>query len=64
MKKRLCKSADDKMLAGVCGGIAEYLNLDPTLIRIAWVIFCAMGGAGIPAYVIAAIIMPEAGGAA
>ena len=64
MKKRLCKSADDKMLAGVCGGIAEYLNLDPTLIRLARVIFCAMGGAGIPAYIVAAIIMPEADGAA
>ena len=50
MKKRLCKSADDKMLAGVCGGIAEYLNLDPTLIRIAWVIFCAMGGAAGPQF--------------
>ena len=64
MKNRLCKSVNDKMLADECGRIAEYLNLDPTLIRIAWVIFCAMGGAGIPAYVIAAIIMPEAGGVA
>lgn len=61
MKKRLCRSASDKMLAGVCGGIAEYLNLDPTLVRIAWVLFCALGGSGIAAYIVAAIIMPEEG---
>lgn len=40
-------------------GIAEYLNLDPTLVRLVWVLFCAMGGSGILAYFIAAIIIPE-----
>lgn len=59
MKARLCKSRN-KMLAGVCGGIAEYFSIDPTLIRLAWVLFCALGGSGVLAYIIAAIIIPEA----
>lgn len=58
MTKRLYRSNREKMLFGVCGGIAEYFNLDPTLIRLAWVIFCAMGGSGILAYIVAAIIIP------
>lgn len=58
MKKRLYKIEQGKKLAGVCGGIAEYLNLDPTLIRVLWIIFTACGGSGIIAYIIAAFIMP------
>lgn len=58
MKARLCKSRN-RMLAGVCGGIAEYFSIDPTLIRLAWVLFCALGGSGVLAYIIAAIIIPE-----
>lgn len=60
MEKRLYKSIENKMLDGVCGGIAEYFNIDPTLIRLAWVVFCALGGSGIIAYIIAAIIIPTA----
>ncbi|MDR1123891.1 MAG: PspC domain-containing protein [Elusimicrobiota bacterium] len=60
MKKRLYKS-DSKMLCGVCGGIAEYLDLDPTLVRLAWAFLtlftCAFPG--IILYVAAAIIMPK-----
>lgn len=59
MNRRLCKSKD-KMLAGVCGGIAQYFAIDPTLIRLAWVLFCALGGSGVLAYIIASLIMPEA----
>ncbi len=59
MKKRLFKSNRDKMLEGVCGGIAEYFNIDPTLVRLGWVLFCALGGSGIIAYIIAAIIIPQ-----
>ena len=59
MKKRLYKSNQEKMLDGVCGGIAEYFDLDPTVIRLAWVVFCAMGGSGILAYIIAAIVIPR-----
>ncbi|EEX20956.1 PspC domain protein [Blautia hansenii DSM 20583] len=48
------------MLAGVCGGIAEYFNIDPTLIRLAWIILTCMGfGTGIIAYIIAAIVIPK-----
>ena len=59
MEKRLYKSNVNKMLDGVCGGIAEYLNMDPTLIRLGWVLFCALGGSGIIGYIIAAIIIPR-----
>ena len=59
MNKRLYKSRNDKMLGGVCGGIAEYFNIDPTLVRLGWVLFCALGGSGILAYIVAAIVIPE-----
>lgn len=58
--KKLLKSKSERMICGVCGGIAEYINVDPTVIRILWVIFSLMGGSGLLAYIIAAIIMPEA----
>ena len=58
--KRLYKSSVNYMICGVCGGIAEYLAVDPTLIRLAWVIFtCLSAGTGIIAYSIAAIIIPS-----
>ena len=59
MDKRLYKSTENKMLDGVCGGIAEYFDIDPTLVRLGWVLFCALGGSGIIAYIIAAIIIPR-----
>lgn len=59
MDRRLYKSNTNRVLAGVCGGIGEYFNIDPTLIRLAWVIFCLAGGSGIIAYIIAMIIIPE-----
>ena len=59
MNKRLFKSNHDKMLNGVCGGIAEYFDIDPTLLRLGWVLFCAMGGSGFLAYIIAAIVIPS-----
>lgn len=59
MEKRLYKSSKNKMLDGVCAGIAEYFGIDPTLVRIALVLFCAMGGAGILAYIVMAIVMPR-----
>lgn len=57
--KRLYKSSVNRMLCGVCGGIAEYFDVDPTLVRLVWVIITFMGGAGILAYIIAAIIIPD-----
>lgn len=59
MKKRLCKSRTDKKIDGVCAGIAEYFDVDPTVIRLAWVIFSLCGGSGVLAYIICAIIIPE-----
>lgn len=57
MQKRLYRIVEGKMIAGVCGGIAEYLNIDPTVVRLIWALL-ALGGAGILAYIIAALIIP------
>ncbi len=57
--KKLYKSSTDKMLAGICGGIAEYFNIDSTIVRIAWVFFTFCGGSGILLYLIALIVMPR-----
>lgn len=57
--KKLHKSNGNRMLCGVCGGIAEYFSIDPTIVRLLWVIFCFCGGSGILAYIIAAVIIPE-----
>ncbi len=59
MQKKLYRNTDSKIIAGVCSGIAEYVGVDPTVVRILWILFCAVGGSGILAYIIAAIIMPE-----
>ena len=58
MEKRLYRSTNDKLLCGVCGGIADYFNIDPSIVRLAWIVFSAMGGAGVAAYVIASVIIP------
>lgn len=57
--KTLYKSQINRKLCGVCGGIGEYLNIDPTVIRLLWILFTFCGGCGLIAYIIAAIIMPE-----
>ena len=56
--KKLYKSSVNRMLCGVCGGIAEYFNIDPTIIRLAWVLV-ALTGSGILVYLAAAIIIPD-----
>ena len=58
MQKKLYRSANDKKIAGVCGGLAKYLNVDPTVIRVIWALI-ALGGAGILAYIVCALIIPE-----
>ena len=55
---RLYKSRVDRMLDGVCGGVAEYFNLDSTLVRLAWVLLILVGGMGILLYLVAMVIMP------
>jgi phage shock protein PspC (stress-responsive transcriptional regulator) len=57
--KRLKRSLTDKMLAGVCGGLAKYFELDPTLIRLAFVFAVILGGTGILAYLIMWVIVPK-----
>lgn len=58
-QKKLTKSQTNRMICGVCAGIGEYFGIDPTIIRLAWVILTFFGGSGILAYIIAAIIIPE-----
>lgn len=60
--RRLTRSRDDRVIAGVCGGLGEYLGVDAVLIRIAALILVFAGGAGIVLYLIGWIAMPEAGG--
>jgi len=57
--KRLYKIENGKMVCGVCGGIAEYFNIDPSLVRIGWVLLTFAAGTGLLAYIVAAIILPE-----
>ncbi len=59
--KRLYRSRKDRVIGGVCGGIAEYLEVDPTLVRVLWVVGSLMWGAGILAYLLCWIIIPEKG---
>lgn len=59
MEKRLYKRSGDKMVDGVCGGIADYFGLDVTLVRLAWVAFTLLGCSGIVAYIACAIVIPR-----
>lgn len=59
MNKKLYKSRKDKQLCGVCSGIAQYFSLDATIVRLALVAFCLLGGSGILAYIICAIVIPD-----
>ena len=56
---RLHKSMNDRKIAGVCGGIAEYLNADPTIIRLAFALLVLGWGSGVLAYIICALVLPE-----
>lgn len=59
MNRKLYKSVKDKKICGVCGGIAELLGIDSTIIRLVWAFFIVFGGMGILAYILAAIIIPK-----
>ncbi len=58
--KKLVRSKVNRMLCGVCGGVGEYLNVDPTIVRLIWLL-CSMAscGTGLLIYIIAAIVIPE-----
>ena len=58
MEKRLQRSRTEKMIGGVCGGLADYFSVDPTVVRVLWVLLTLLGGAGILLYVILWVIMP------
>ena len=58
MEKKLYRNTQDKMLAGVCSGIAEYINLDPTVVRVIWALL-TLTSIGLVAYIICALIIPE-----
>jgi len=59
--KRLYRSNNNRMICGVCGGIAEYFGIDPTLVRIGWVVLSLFGAlfGGVLAYIVAAVIIPD-----
>ncbi len=59
MDKKLYRSKNDKKICGVCGGLAEYFNVDTTLVRLGAAALVLFAGGGLIAYIIAAIIMPE-----
>ena len=56
--KRIYRSDSNRVLAGVCGGVGEYFNIDPIIVRIVWVVFTFMGGAGILGYLVAWVVIP------
>ena len=57
--KKLTRAKFNRIIGGVCYGFAEYFNLDPTIVRIGWVLFTALGGAGALAYLVCWVIIPE-----
>ena len=59
MNKRLLRSKTSRQIAGVCGGLAEYFNVDPTIVRVLFVIATLLGGPGLILYIILAIVVPE-----
>ena len=59
MEKKLYRSRTDKKLCGVCGGIAEYFNVDSTIVRLIWIFAVFFAGCGLLAYIIAALIIPN-----
>ena len=57
--KRIYRSQEDRIIAGVCGGFAEYLSIDPTIVRLVWIFFTIFGGMGILAYIFSIILISE-----
>ncbi|MBQ6997974.1 MAG: PspC domain-containing protein [Oscillospiraceae bacterium] len=58
MEKKLYRSRKDQKIAGVCAGLAEYINMDPTVVRVIWALV-ALSGAGVLAYIVCALVIPE-----
>ena len=58
-RKRLYKSRNNKMICGVCAGIADYFNIAPSIVRVLWAVLALAAGTGVLAYIACAIILPE-----
>lgn len=58
-RKRLYKSRNNKMICGVCAGIADYFNIGPSIVRVLWAVLALAAGTGVLAYIACAIILPE-----
>lgn len=58
MKRKLYRSSTNKKIFGVCGGLADYFNIDPTIIRLIWALLVFCAGTGFLAYIIAALVLP------
>ena len=58
MEKKLYRSTSDKKICGVCGGIAKYLGIDPTIVRLIWAMLVLFAGSGLLAYFVCALIIP------
>ena len=59
MHKKLYRSKHDQKIAGVCAGIAEYLNIDPTVVRLIWALVGLCAGTGVLGYIVCALVIPE-----
>ena len=59
--KKLYRSTKNRVLGGVCGGLGEYFDIDPSLVRLLWLVIVFMGGGGVLIYIILWIILPEEG---
>lgn len=58
--KRLTKDPENRMICGVCAGVAKYFDIDVTIVRLVWAAFTLLGGCGILLYVVCALLMPDA----
>lgn len=59
MEKKLYRSVSERKICGVCGGVAEYFGIDPTLVRVGWIFLSCLAMAGVLAYVVCAVVIPE-----
>ena len=59
MSKRIYKNREKKMLCGVCAGLAEYFDIDPTIVRVLWAVISLGYGIGLLAYIVCAIVFPD-----
>lgn len=59
MEKKLYRSKTEKKIAGVCGGMAKFLNIDVTIVRLIWALVSVFAGAGLIAYLVCALVIPE-----